>query len=53
MVWHGRAIGPSAMPNGISVSDLCRKHGASDASIYKWKANFGRKDGETGKQMIQ
>jgi transposase-like protein len=23
----------------VSVSDLCRKHGVSDASIYKWKAN--------------
>jgi Transposase. len=21
---------------GIPVSDLCRKHGVSDASIYKW-----------------
>ena len=26
---------------GVSVSDLCRKHGVSDASIYKWKARFG------------
>jgi len=26
---------------GISVSDLCRKHGVSDASIYKWKARYG------------
>lgn len=26
---------------GIPVSDLCRKHGVSDASIYKWKARFG------------
>ena len=25
---------------GIAVSDLCRKHGVSDASIYKWKAKF-------------
>lgn len=23
---------------GVAVSDLCRKHGVSDASIYKWKA---------------
>lgn len=22
---------------GVSVADLCRKHGVSDASIYKWK----------------
>jgi putative transposase len=26
---------------GIAVSDLSRKHGVSDASIYKWKAKFG------------
>jgi putative transposase len=26
---------------GIPVSELCRKHGVSDASIYKWKARFG------------
>ena len=23
---------------GISVADLCRKHGVSDATVYKWKA---------------
>lgn len=26
---------------GIPVLELCRKHGVSDASIYKWKAKFG------------
>ena len=26
---------------GVSVADLCRKHGVSDASIYNWKARFG------------
>ncbi|MGY3233180.1 transposase-like protein [Bradyrhizobium sp. USDA 4472] len=26
---------------GVSVAHLCRKHGVSDASIYKWKAKFG------------
>lgn len=25
---------------GVPVSDLCRKHGASDASFYKWKSRF-------------
>ena len=29
---------------GVAVSDLCRKHGVSDASIYKWKAKFGGMD---------
>ena len=26
---------------GVSVADLCHKHGVSDASIYKWRANGG------------
>ena len=30
--------------SGVSVADLCRKHGVSDASIYKWKAKFGGLD---------
>jgi putative transposase len=25
---------------GAKVSDLCRKHGMSDATYYKWKAKF-------------
>ena len=26
---------------GVPVADLCRKHGVSNASIYKWKAKYG------------
>jgi len=29
---------------GVSVADLCRKHGVSYASIYKWKAQYGGMD---------
>ena len=29
---------------GVSVSDLCRKHGVSDATVYKWKAKYGGMD---------
>jgi putative transposase len=29
---------------GTRVSELCRKHGVSDARIYKWKAKFGGMD---------
>lgn len=36
---------------GISVSDLCRKHGVSDASIYKWKARFGGMDVSEAKRL--
>ena len=24
---------------GVSVADLCRKHGVSTACLHKWKAN--------------
>ncbi len=26
---------------GIRVVDLCRKHGMSDATFYKWRAKYG------------
>lgn len=29
---------------GVSVADLYRKHGVSDASIYNWKDRFGGMD---------
>ncbi len=29
---------------GTPVSELCRKHGVSDARIHKWKAKFGGMD---------
>lgn len=36
---------------GVAVSDLCRKHGVSDASIYKWKAKFGGIDVSEAKRL--
>ena len=36
---------------GVSVDDLCRKHGVSDASIYKWKAKFGGLDASQLKRL--
>ena len=29
---------------GVPVADLCRKHGVSNASIYKWKVKYGGMD---------
>ena len=29
---------------GASVPDLCREHGISSASVYKWRAKFGGMD---------
>lgn len=36
---------------GIPVSELCRKHGVSDASIYKWKAKFGGMEVSEAKRL--
>jgi putative transposase len=27
--------------SGISTADLCREHGISSGTFYKWKAKFG------------
>jgi putative transposase len=29
---------------GVPVADLCRKHGLSSPTFYKWKAKFGGMD---------
>ncbi|GLI24787.1 putative transposase [Xanthobacter flavus] len=36
---------------GVPVSDLCRKHGVSYASIYKWKARFGGMEVSEAKRL--
>lgn len=35
----------------MSVADLCRKHGVSDVSIYKWKAKFGGMEVSEAKRL--
>ena len=30
--------------NGVPVPELCREHGMSSASFYKWRAKFGGMD---------
>jgi putative transposase len=37
--------------SGISVQDLCREHGVSSASFYKWRAKFGGMDASLMKEM--
>ena len=36
---------------GISVADLCRKHGVSDATVYQWKAKYGGMDVSEAKRL--
>ena len=37
--------------NGVSVPELCREHGMSNASFYKWRAKFGGMDTSMIKRM--
>jgi putative transposase len=36
---------------GVPAVELCRKHGFSDASYYKWKAKFGGTDVSDAKRL--
>ena len=36
---------------GISIKDLSREHGVSEASIYNWKAKYGGMDANEVKRM--
>lgn len=36
---------------GMPVVELCRKHGFSDASYYKWKAKFGGMEVSEAKRL--
>ena len=36
---------------GIPVAELCRKHGVSTASLYKWKARYGGMDVSEAKKL--
>ena len=32
--------GAQGRPRGIGVQELCRKHGISDATFYKWRTKY-------------
>ena len=36
---------------GITVADLCRKHGMSSATFYGWKAKYGGMDVSDAKRL--
>ena len=36
---------------GAATSDVCRKHGLSSATFYKWKAKYGGLDVSEAKRL--
>ena len=36
---------------GVPVADLCRKHGLSSPTFYKWKAKFGGMDVSVARRL--
>ena len=36
---------------GLSAADVCRKHGVSDATFYKWRAKFGGMEASDAKRL--
>jgi putative transposase len=36
---------------GLATADVCRKHGVSSATFYKWKAKFGGMDAAEAKRL--
>ena len=37
--------------SGAKVSDLCRKHGISEATFYNWKAKYGGMEVSEAKRL--
>ena len=37
--------------SGVSVADLCRKHGMSDATFYNWRSKYGGMDASMMKRI--
>jgi putative transposase len=38
---------------GVKTADLCREHGISDATFYKWKAKYGGLDVSEAQRLRQ
>lgn len=36
---------------GLSATDLCRKHGISDATFYMWRAKYGGMEVSDAKKL--
>ncbi len=38
---------------GVATADLCRQHGVSEQTYYRWKAKFGGMDTGDAKKLRQ
>jgi putative transposase len=38
---------------GLSASELCRKHGISDATFYNWRSKYGGMEVSEAKRLKQ
>ena len=38
---------------GVATADVCRRHGVSSATFYKWKAKFGGLEVSDAKRLRQ
>ena len=36
---------------GAATADVCRRHGISDATFYKWKSKYGGMDASEAKRL--
>lgn len=36
---------------GLRAADLCRKHGISDATFYKWRSKYGGMEASEAKRL--
>jgi putative transposase len=36
---------------GVETGDLCRRHGITRASFYRWKSKFGGMDGSEARRL--
>jgi len=38
---------------GLSTADICRQHGISEQTFYRWKAKYGGLDSSEAKRLKQ
>ena len=39
--------------NGVKTSELCRQHGISEQTLYRWKAKYGSMEVSDAKKLKQ